>query len=105
MRRALILLALAGCGTKVVDLAPLDAAAEKVPACAVQILSDGIRCLYCKGTAYEQVACLKCEAIDPTCQVCAWSDDPKLVCKMCVDATGKQSPPDDCDRLRPELAR
>jgi hypothetical protein len=107
MRRALILLALAGCGTKVVDLAPLDAGSEKVAACVVQILSDDVRCLYCKGTANEQVACLKCETLDPAaaqCRMCVWSDNPKLVCKLCVDATGKPSSPDDCDRLRPELS-
>jgi len=106
MRRALILLALAGCGTKVVDLAPADAAPpEAALACAAETLSDQVRCLYCKGQKLEQRACLKCESLDPAgvCQQCVWSDDPKNVCKLCTDPNGKMQP-DDCDRLRPELA-
>jgi hypothetical protein len=104
MRRALILLAVLGCGTKVVDLEPMDAEPEKVAACGIQVLSDELRCVYCKGTTVEQRACLKCESSYPGsgCRLCMWSDDPSLVCKQCTDANGKTLP-DDCDHLRREL--
>jgi hypothetical protein len=105
MRRALILLALVGCGTKVVDLAPLDAGADKQPiACAIQMINEADRCLYCKGATYEQVACLKCVEIDPAsgCTECYWGDMPKDACKMCPDANGKPQWLG-CDELRPEI--
>lgn len=97
-------LLLAGCGTKVVDLAPADAAPEAPVACMIEVLSDQARCVYCKGAKLVQAACLKCTPIDPanTCFQCFWSDDPSQPCKLCTDPNGKV-PPDECDRLRPEL--
>ena len=106
MRRALILLAVLGCGTKVVDLAPQDAAGEAAVSCGIQVLSADARCLYCKGASVEQRGCLECQFIDATtkCQYCMWSDDPKLACKICPDVNGTIAY-DECDRLRPEIPR
>jgi hypothetical protein len=107
MRRALILVALLGCGTKVVDLdEPPDAAAVKgaTVSCFIQPSTSGDRCLYCKGTTLEERACLKCVPYDPVskCLRCTWTDNVALECMQCPDANGKILP-DDCDRLRAEI--
>jgi hypothetical protein len=105
VRAALILLLAAGCGTKVVDLAPADAGAGMAAQSCFAKPSADVRCVYC-GANLEQRACLKCDGVggQSVCRLCQWSDQEKSgsPCKLCYDDRGAILD-DDCDQQRTDL--
>jgi hypothetical protein len=104
VRRALILLAIFGCGTRVLDLDRADGPVEKIyPPCVTKLSGESRRVL-CGPPAYaEERAVLKCVVVPgSTCGMCYWSDGEGKVCKECVDANGTTDTTD-CDRLRTDL--
>jgi hypothetical protein len=108
---SLLFLAIAGCGTRIVELTlPPDAGDDAVtpspPACQVVPNADA-RCLVCSTIGGTYDACLECQrpvrtnAQGDFCRVCSWNDQPGN-CLQCFTAVG-QPTQDDCDALRVEL--